>query len=88
MKRKFTFYAGTFCDDCKAARKGRGLRQSLVADMVGIPVSTLSKIENGKLVGSTGCFLALCAVLKLDPFYYIDFEETDSASQLSLGDIR
>lgn len=50
----------------------RGLKQSYIADKIGIRCSTMSRVLNGKRNLKIGEFLSLCDLLNINPMIFLD----------------
>ena len=69
----------TVNEKIKVLRKKRGLSQQQLADMVGIHITHMSRIENGHNLPSLDVFKRLVDIFEVSPEYllYNDAEEGD-----------
>ena len=77
-------------NNVKRFRLSRGLKQSELAEMVGVEDKTISRIEVGGNYPSMDLLVRLSAVLKYDLTEFVNFKDaiTDSLCELSKDEIK
>lgn len=70
-----------------ARRKALNLSQEKLAEIVGIKVRTLSKIENGYTFITAKTLCEMCKVFNIEPKTFFDIGESTTISNIKLNDI-
>lgn len=67
----FFFSAQDFAANIREARKGRGLSQKQVSEILGVSVPTVSVWENNKGLPTIDHMLALCWLFEFNPIVFL-----------------
>lgn len=74
-KAKFTYDYEKLAKALKKARIARGMTQAVLADVTGLSIPSISRLENDRQRPTTGDLAMLCWLLDVDPFQFLKVSE-------------